>query len=457
MKEKAQVILVDDESDAVLSLNRALKTAGFEGGVHGVSDAAAALNMLEELQPQVMVIDLSLEPERGVESGFSLLSDIISKDPSCRVIVLTGHGSVEYGVRALELGAASFLEKPADIPHLLALVKDGIKQSELRRLYISLQSESASDLPKLIVGESDAVKKLRDSISYLATTLQPVLITGETGTGKGLCARAIHELSERGSNNFVRYQPHFGSADMIQSDLFGHIKGAFTGATEDRCGLIDEANAGTLFLDEVDELPVETQISLLGVLQDKRYRSVGDSKEKNADFRLICATNQDIERCVSEKKLREDFFHRVAHQKVNIPPLRDRTSDIELLSEHILLGLRSREQVSVYEFQKEALSKLCTHNWPGNVRELEAVIEGAAYRAQYQERPVITIEDISLGTLDSSQHNLGFHDHVQKFKGKLILEALERNEGNQVRAAKELGIDRSTLRRVLEKSKPFMI
>jgi len=447
MTEK-NIILVDDDGDTVLSLARVLKASGVEAQIHAATEAEKGLKLLKDKKPQVAVVDLCLDEAQGVQSGFEFVKKILLTDPTCRVIVLTGHGSPEYGVRALEMGAANFLEKPAEVSHLKALILDGILQSELKRNYQTL-ADAKSDLAARLIGTSGAMEKVRESMRYAGSNNQTTFIMGETGTGKGLCASIIHQLSKRSSYPFVRYQPNFAAADLVNSDLFGHVKGAFTGATEDRKGLLAEAHQGTLFLDEIDELPIETQVTLLGVLQEKRYRPVGSTREQEADFRLVCASNRNLSESLKSGKIREDFYHRIAHFSINLPSLRERKEDTLPLARHILSRLREKEQVNVLDIAEPSEEKLKSYDWPGNVRELEAVVEGAAYRAQYKQRTRIHPDDIILTFSTEEPSSNSFHDQLQAYKFKLINSALAEHDGNQVQAAKALGLDRSTLRRIL--------
>jgi len=449
MAEK-NVILIDDDGDSVLSLTRALKASGLEAQIHAATEAEKGLSLLKTKKPQVAVVDLCLDEARGVQSGFELVGKILQADSTCRVIVLTGHGSVELGVKALEMGAANFLEKPAEISHLKALVLDGILQSDLKRSYQNLTEES-SDLAGRLIGKSAAIENVRECMRYAGSNNQTTFIMGETGTGKGLCASVIHQISKRSSYPFVRYQPNFAAADLVNSDLFGHVKGAFTGATEDRKGLLAEAHQGTLFLDEIDELPIETQVTLLGVLQEKKYRPVGSTREHEVDFRLICASNRNLSESLKSGKIREDFYHRIAHYSINLPALRERKEDILPLAKHILSRLREKEQVNVLDIAEASEEKLNSYDWPGNVRELEAVVEGAAYRAQYKQHTRIHSDDILLNFESTDSATGSFHDQLQAFKSKIINNALAEHMGNQVQAAKALGLDRSTLRRILAK------
>ncbi|NLF24168.1 MAG: sigma-54-dependent Fis family transcriptional regulator [Deltaproteobacteria bacterium] len=452
--KQLHVLLVDYDGDALCSMTRALKAAGLQAGLHAAAKAETATEIFNRTAPQVVVLDLCLVPAQGVESGFSLLRDFVEADNSCRVIVLTGHSGIEHGVRALNCGAASFLEKPVEIEHLKALINDGFSQAELRRSYRRLQEGQGPEAAALIVGSSAKTQELRNEILDAARSNQPVLITGETGTGKGLCAQVVHKLSFRAAHALVRYQPYFGTADMVSSDLFGHVKGAFTGALDHRRGLLSEAHLGTLFLDEVDELPLETQVSLLGVLQDKKFRAVGSNQELSVNFRLISACNRNIGESLESGKLRQDFFHRIAQAVLHVSPLRERIEDIPQLCEHILGRLRENEQVCVFGVEDQALELLCAYGWPGNVRELEGVVEGAAFRAQCAGRAKIVREDLRIGA-PAAYGNVGeesFKEKVERYKLTLVKEALRVAEGNQVQAAKKLGIERSSLRRILARA-----
>lgn len=450
---KARLFLIDDDADALMSLSRALGSNNRELEISGYCKTDEALAALKGHNPEVVVLDLSLDPIVGVESGLAVLREALKIDPTCRVIILTGHSALEHGLRSLENGAANFLEKPADLQHLSALVRDGISQARLRRELLNLKQQSPNQIENLILGQSSEIKLVRDSLLFAAHSNQSVLITGETGTGKGLCALAIHKLRKRANSNFIRYQPNFNTADLVNSELFGHIKGAFTGATENRRGLIADAANGTLFLDEIDELPIETQVALLGVLQDRKFRSIGANQETSVDFKLISATNCNIDQALDQGKLRRDLFHRIAHLRIHLPALRERKEDILPLAESFLANFRRKEQSNILGIDDSACELLLNYDWPGNVRELEACIEGAAYRAQFYKRLYIQTVDLNLIGPSASSITKTFHEQVLEFKLKIINDALNRNSGNQLRAAEELGMERSSLRRLLETSK----
>ncbi len=454
---KRSLLLVDDDTEALASLAKALTPMGLDTDIYLAATADAALEHQKKYSPSVAVIDLSLNDREGVESGFILLRSLLQNDSAMRVLVLTGHSSVEFGVRAISMGAANFLEKPANIKHLGALLQDGFKQAELRMAFNAATSDKDDLLNRLVVGKSEAAQTIRDSIRYAASNNLSVFINGETGTGKGLCASVIHQVSARRNARFVRYQPSYMNSDLVNSDLFGHIKGAFTGANENKTGLVSEANGGTLFLDEIDELPSESQVTLLGLLQDRRFRKVGAVKEETSDFRLIAASNRNIDECLASGRLRRDLFHRFARYTINLPPLRERREDIEMIAESYLALLRSRDGYSVLGFDPSVLWTLQNQEWLGNVRELEGVVESAVARAQFEGQSCVRDSHLAFGStshqLSGSSVQGSFFDKVEAFKLKLVQEALVKTDGNQVMAAAALGIDRGTVRKIIARTK----
>jgi DNA-binding NtrC family response regulator len=449
-KDCDTVLFIDDDGEAALALTRALKALGLRAKTLIETEPISARNAAVKYRPEAIVLDLSLD-KRGVESGFELLDALLKDDPTARVIILTGHGTKEHGIRAIGKGAATFLEKPPEVPHLKVLIEDSIRQATIRRAYEAIQAEVTS-ASLGIIGTSPATTRLREEIQRAALSRQPVLLLGETGTGKSFCAQAIHRAGANASKPFVRYQPTFASSDLVNSDLFGHVKGAFTGASEARAGLLTLSGEGTFFLDEIEALPLETQVALLGAFQDRVFRPVGGQVEEQARFRLITASNGDVEGDIERGKLRRDFYHRVAHVVIRIPPLRERMEDIEELAKSHLAHLSQQEGLVATELHPEALKALEGATWPGNIRELHSTIEAAAWRAQYEKRRIIEVRDIP-PAFHEPQEAKTFHEKVEAFKRKLINEALLRNEGSKERAAQELGIDRTTMWRTLERAK----
>lgn len=464
------ILLVDDDKDYTQSLKRALIVKGIKENIFTASTPLESIKILKSKSPNVAIVDLELDSSKGVESGYSLLKQILDEDKTCKVIILTGHSSSEYGIKAIKFGASNFLKKPADINHLIVLIKDAIEQSLMLREYENLKQDiNQKNIENFIIGESDEIKQIRDEVLFLGQNNSPILIMGETGTGKGLIAKSIHLFGKYKDKQFVRYQPNYLSNDLTNSDFFGHKKGSFTGALEDKKGLLELSNNGTFFLDEVALLPIEIQIALLTTLQEHKIRRIGDTKEINVDFRLICATNEDINEAISDNRLRLDFYHRIAHSVIKLPPLRERKEDIKPLTLYFLNELSKKEDILIQDINKKALDKLKAHSFKGNIRELEAIIEVSAYKANFKNKRVIEEEDIlfnenkilnnakeniSNDNLENSILNddsLSFKDKINKIKKSIIQNELKKYNDNQMQTAKALGIDRTTLIRILEK------
>ena len=453
------VLLVDDDVELLQSVMRILRHKLSDRTIEGVGTQERALDVLAKEKPLVAVIDLCLDESVGVDSGFELLKKCRDLDGDLRVLVLTGHGSVQNGVRAMALGAATFLEKPADPDHLAALVTDALSQAELRREYKRLREHKDDTPESALLGSSGAIQKLREEISFAASTSLPVLLLGETGTGKSLSARLIHDMAQRQSGKFVHYHPNFAGGDIVQSELFGHKKGAFTGAVEQRRGLVLEADKGTLFIDELDAIPADTQVLLLDLVQEHRVRALGSDGFTSIRCRFVAATNKPIKDVLQSGVLRQDLYHRLAHCTIELPPLRSRLEDVPFLVSSVLERVQKRDDLNVFECSSEALAALQNYRWPGNVRELVGVVETAAHRASFKNRAHITSDDLVLGSHGSESPKLveetslgegeaDFHQRVEAYKRRLVEQALKESNGNQVQAAQLLGIDRGTIRRL---------
>lgn len=447
-----KILFVDDDEASIRSLISSLRRLGTEFEFLSTGSTQEAITTAKKEQPEVAVIDLSIEPSRGPESGYELLDELQTLDPTIRVLVLTGHGANDYGLEALQRGAASFLVKPADPKHLNALIRDAVSFSCLQRSYQQLSTKE--DNLKNFTGlssKSSSMDTVIEGVAYAASNNQPVLLVGETGVGKGVIAEAIHRASSRKSGPFLRFQAGFGSSDLVSSELFGHQKGAFTGAVENRTGLLEEANQGTLFIDEVDEIPGETQVLLLNVLQEKVFKRLGSNKEIRSDFRLIAATNQNLEKILKTGKLRADLYHRIAHFTIEIPSLAERKADIPDLVNLFVANLSNKEKLAINGLTQAALAKLTRHNWPGNVRELQAVVEGGVYRASYARRRFVLPEDLRIQARGKTgkTSELSFREKVSSYEIQIIEEALAKANNNQSLAAELLQLDRSTLRRIL--------
>jgi DNA-binding NtrC family response regulator len=471
--ERPRIILVDDDAEALASLLRAINHFEPTYELHTAVTVSAALVKARALRPAAAVIDLSIENALGVESGFSLLEKIVASDRATRVIVLTGHGSSRNGSRALQMGAAHFMLKPAKIEHLIALLRDAVQQYDLRQLGIKSLNNGARvrelehEITDLFPGQSPGARRIREELQFAALHEQAVLITGETGTGKGWCALKIHQLSARTKRAYVSFQPMAYSTDLAGSELFGHERGAFTGATEKRAGLISRAHRGTLFLDEIADIPLPVQIMLLHTLQEKQYRRLGSDHADESDFRLLCATNGDIEQAMSARTFRSDLYFRVCQQRIHLPPLRERREDIPLITAAIMQRLCNSVALPVPVFTAVALTRLQSHSWPGNLRELEAVLQQSLFRSRFSSEEVIDADHISFMPQAGAHHAVrpskghaerpdtpyqSLRDEVHNFERQRVGEALLRFSGNQLQAAKALGIDRGTLKRILQRA-----
>ena len=444
------VLFIDDDAVATKATAKSLERRGYGFDFLFATETTSALRILQDKAPEAIVLDLSLSSDSDPQEGIEFLETLQSADPSVRVLILTGHDAREYGVQCMKRGAASFLTKPIDAEHLGAILRDAVQATQLRRSYLQLSKtpESVQSLTGLS-SRSPSMQATLQAVAYAASHNQPILIVGETGVGKGVLAQAIHRASARRARPFIRVQPRFGSSDLSASEIFGHERGAFTGAIESRKGLLEEAHGGTLFLDELDELPLETQILLLHALQEKTFRRLGSSRDIKSDFRLLAATNRPIEESLEKGKIREDFYHRLAHVTIEIPPLRNRIEDIPDLANECLRNLSNRENLKVQGIAPEALEKLLHYSWPGNVRELLAVIESSAFRAQFENRRFIEVSDLGLKKKAKSSNGTSFREQVQAFEIRLLEEALLRSGNNQTKAAEQLKMDRSSFRRLL--------
>jgi DNA-binding NtrC family response regulator len=389
--------------------------------------------------------------------GLDLLRHFREASPETQIIMVTGYGSVPKAVEAMEAGAFSFIEKPVDVGILIAMLeKAGEKlalSAENRRLKEELREHTAF---ANIVARSDKMRQLFHLIRSVAPTDASVLVHGENGTGKELVATAIHQHSKRASGPFIKINCAAIPSELIESELFGHKRGAFTGAVSDKTGLMELADGGSLLLDEIGEMPANLQVKLLRVLQDREFRPVGGSRVIKPNFRLICATNVNLDAALGDGKLREDLYFRINTVTLSISPLRDRTDDILLLAEHFLGRFSTEHQRSIASIHPDAGRALLRYRWPGNVRELEHVIERAVIVAEGTQ---VTVDDLPPEVRDADRFptQSGFvippHHTLEEIEKLAILETLERTRWNKRKAASILGVYRPTLYNKLKKYK----
>lgn len=444
------VLFIDDDESSLKTLTSSLLRNNTQITCLLAHTSQSAVELYEQHSPSVCVLDLEIEPERGPNSGLELLSKLVLSKINSKILILTGHGEDKFGVEALQRGATSFLTKPVDVLHLKALIEDGLKFVELKKRNQELEEQLISSIPSIgLSTKNNAMKLVLAELKFAASTPQPLLLLGETGTGKGILASAIHRLANP-NRPFIRAQPSFGNFDLIQSELFGHEKGSFTGATAERKGLLEEADRGTLFLDEIDNLPHETQVMLLHAVQEGTFRRVGAVKERKSNFRLIAATNKSLEEL--RKTIRPDLFHRLSHQLITIPPLRERFEDLDSLCFSLVQELAAREKIPVSSISDSALAKLKGYSWPGNVRELKAVVEQAVYRARFAKRVVVETQDLFLNeTTTANSVRTGFREQVEQFERSLLMNALNQSAGNLSEAARILELERNQFRRMLKR------
>ncbi|MFO0551291.1 MAG: sigma-54 dependent transcriptional regulator [Polyangiaceae bacterium] len=374
MSAKKKILIVDDEPSARSGLEKLLRQEGYE--VVSAADGASAMVKLDENAPDVVITDLRMPGVDGIE----LVSKIHEAQPALPVIVVTAFGDVTSAVRAMKVGADDYLTKPVDFDVLTFSIQRALQRSALQveaeALRMQLHEKGGSGLGGL-VGASSAMQKVYMVARQVAPSRATVLITGESGTGKGELARAIHRLGPRSDKPFVALHCASLTESLLESELFGHEKGAFTGADKRRLGRFETANGGTLFLDEVGEIPPATQVKLLRVLQERRFERVGGNETIQVDVRLIAATNRDLTVEVEEGRFREDLFYRLKVVHMDLPPLRVRDGDVLLLANHFLRRFASENDKLVNGFTDAARARLMSYRWPGNVRELENAIERA--------------------------------------------------------------------------------
>jgi len=452
---KSHVLVVDDEELYRRSLERILTRVGHE--VLEARDATEALAIAAAQPVDLVLADVRMPGINGLE----LVRQLHEIHPDLPCIVVTGFGGPEQSIEALRAGAFWYLEKPFDRGQLDAvrkLVDQAIEHGRLKAENRQLQRELRSKYRfENVIGASPALRSVLDVVAKVAETDSTVLITGESGTGKELIARALHYNSRRAERRLVTVNCGAIPEELLESELFGHVRGAFTSAISQREGRFALAHGGTIFLDEIGDMSPNLQVKLLRVLQDRTFEPVGSSKSQTVDVRVVAATNQDLERAIREGRFREDLYYRLNVIPIEVPPLRQRPDDIPLLVHHFLDVMHQERGTRVDSISDEAMALLCRYDWPGNVRELENLIERLSVLrgegeirvedlpANLRGRPAVPLAAPSL-----PETGLDFREVVDRFESELIRQALEQTQGNKNRAAQLLGLNRTTL---LEKIK----
>ncbi len=441
------IMIVDDEPSIRTTLEGVLEDEGYK--VVSASDGHEALKTMEEEMPDLVLLDIWMPGIDGIET----LKRMRALHMGLQVIMISGHGSIETAVTATKLGAFDFIEKPLSLEKTLVTIQNALNYRQLRDENIILRQKAKAQ--NKITGESPAIRQLQETIERVAPTHATVLVSGENGTGKELVARAIHHLSPRNTRPMVEVNCAAIHEDLIESELFGHERGAFTGANERRRGRFDLANGGTLFLDEIGDMSLKTQAKILRILEEQRFERVGGTKTIQVDVRVIAATNKDLEREINEGWFREDLYYRLNVIPVHVPPLRDRTEDIPLLVEDFLEEFARESSIARKRVADDVIPVLQTHPWPGNVRELKNFIE----------RLVIMIpeEVIELHHLPPSFHQgfdqtaasnaleqTNFKQAKVQFEKEYLRKKLEEHNWNISQTAGSIGIERSHLHRKLK-------
>jgi len=451
MPRRAEILLVDDEEALCLAAEKILAKEGYH--VTSVNTAADGLARFESNGADLLITDLMLPDLEGIQ----VLKRAKEIHPTVEVIVITGHGTVEKAVEAMRLGAYDFIEKPLDRAALVKAVSKAIEKQRLaeenRRLRDELQQQRGEDA---LIGTSDGMVAVKKLLRQIASTDVTVLIQGESGTGKEVVADVIHNLSQRRDNAIVKISCAAIPETLLESELFGYERGAFTGAAGSKPGKFELADDGTLFLDEIAEMSPQLQAKLLRVLQDGRFQRLGSVKDVQVNVRVISATHVDIHKAIAEGKFREDLFYRLNVVNVTVPALRQRTDDIPLLAEHFLKKYAARMQKSVHAIAPKAMEQLLHHTWPGNVRELENSMQRAIVVTpgdtiqmfQLTPPPSITASGESLGPSITIPIGLP----MAEAEDRIVAAALDQCGGDKEKAAKLLGISSRTLYRRFSKT-----
>lgn len=445
---KRSILICDDEKNIRSGLAMAMELEGYES--IEATDGQDAWDKINKLGVDLVITDLRM-PKM---SGEDLLRKIIGAYPRMPVIILTGHGTIETAVEAMRGGAVDFFTKPVDLDRLSLVVRKALSDTDLyaehERLKEEVQQLKARNRYDRIIGKSQKMVELMDTVSQVAPTKASVLITGESGVGKELVADAIHELSNRSKGPFIKVHCAALTASLLESELFGHEKGSFTGAVKEKKGRFELADGGTIFLDEIGEIDAQTQVKLLRVLQERQFERVGGEKSITVDVRIVCATNRDLPKEIEKGNFREDLYYRLNVVHLDVPPLRERKDDIPLLMTSFLQQFNSENGRSIEAFSNQAKRALLGYEWPGNIRELRNCIESAVVLARTS---IIEVEDLPVHigkAQNASSVSLEVGITLAEAEKQLIISTLASCAGNKTKAAEVLGIGRKTLHRKLQ-------
>jgi len=449
MPSQVNILVIDDEATMRDSCQQTLSRGG--NRVEVAEDGSSGLAMLERKSFDLVILDLKMP---GL-SGMEVLKNIKEDNPEAMVIVITGYATVESAVEAMKKGAYDFIPKPFTPESLRVIVNRALEKRQLALENVLLRGElKASFGPEVIVGQSKSMKKVEELVQKVGPTDTTVLISGESGTGKELVARAIHRHSNRTDKPFVAVDCGSLVENLFESELFGHVKGSFTGATATKYGRFELANGGTLFFDEIGNISINIQTKLLRVIQEREITKVGSSQVIKVDVRIVAATNKDLQKDVKTGTFREDLFYRLSVVPIALPPLRERRDDIPLLATHFLSKYNKKRRKNIKAISDRAMKALVEYDWPGNVRELENAIERAVVLA---ESDVVKASDLLYYGLTveapSSKSDVSAAQRLIDVEREHIAKTLKMFHGHRGKTAESLGIDRKTLRAKLSRYK----
>jgi two-component system NtrC family response regulator len=441
-----KLLIIDDDEEIRTQMKWALSQ---EHEVILAEDRGGALKACVEHQPAVVLLDLGLPPRPAEPiEGLATLADILARDSLTKVIIISGQAERNNALQAIGAGAYDFLPKPIEVDVLKLLLKRAFHVASLEREFRQLQQQMQAAAFEDMFGTSLKMQGVFASIRKVATTDVPVLILGESGTGKEMAALAIHRRSARKEGPFVPINCSAIPETLLESELFGHEKGSFTGAHVQRKGRIESASGGTLFLDEIGEIPLPLQVKLLRFLQEQRIERVGGRTEIQVDTRVIAATNADLKKAIAAGTFREDLYYRLAVVVMSLPPLRERENDIRLLAQEFLRRCAAKNGREGLSFDSEALRAMTAHSWPGNVRELENRVKRAVIMTEGKR---LTSKDLELDGASLSHAGLSLKEARETVEREMVQRALRKHSGKIAPAAAELGISRPTLYELMEK------
>jgi DNA-binding NtrC family response regulator len=456
---KARILVVDDEEIVIRSCLRILGDDG-DCEVEAVQDGLEALKKIDDNHYDVLILDIMMPKMDGLE----VLRRVKETHPDIDVIMVTGLSQIETAVRSMKLGAFDYLPKPFDPDELKLVVKRALERRQLLQENLELRSEVSSKYRfENIIGASPQMQNVYRLIAKCAPTNSTVMLTGESGTGKELIARAIHYNSLRKDKPFVAVDCNSLSENLLESEMFGHVKGSFTGAVVNKKGMFEVADSGTLFLDEIGNISLSTQAKLLRVIQEREFKAVGDTRTQSANFRLLTATNKDLKAMMADGAFREDLYYRINIFPILIPPLRERRDDIPPLAFHFLKVFSEELGKKVTEFSEGAMSALAHHDWPGNVRELENTVHRAVIlatdkvvRQAHLANIIDTLPRLDLEVPRTSDElkrikKVAREKSVENIEKLFVLEALKRNAWNVTKSAEETGMQRANFQALMKK------